>query len=205
MNKRQLAAENTRKKLMNAALDILKKRDFNAVSVEDITKKAQVAKGTFYTYFKRKEDIVVDICREPFRTVIEEIENIKNKNIIDKLALYFKRFMESIEIYDIHVCRSWICDVIDPNHSTKEWDSQKWQYDVEQLQNILNKAIKNKELKADTPIELLSHIIISELYGMMLCWCMSDGKFEPLDWTEKFCNAQLKLILKPYLLKGENQ
>lgn len=137
--------------------------------------------------------------------MIEEIENIKNKNIIDKLALYFKRFMESIEIYDIHVCRSWICDVIDPNQATKEWDSQKWQYDVEQLQNILNKAIKNKELKADTPIELLSHIIISELYGMMLCWCMSDGKFEPLDWTEKFCNAQLKLILKPYLLKGENQ
>lgn len=39
MNKRRLAAENTKKKLMKAALDILKQRDFNAVSVEDITKK----------------------------------------------------------------------------------------------------------------------------------------------------------------------
>lgn len=68
------------------------------------------------------------------------------------------------------------------------------------LKNILNNAVRNGELKKDTPIELLTHIFISELYGMMTCWCMSDGKFEPKDWTKCFCEIQLKTILKDYLL-----
>lgn len=76
----------------------------------------------------------------------------------------------------------------------------KWQYDVEMLKNILSNAIKNKELKKDTPIELLTHLIISELYGMMTCWCMSDGSFEPKEWTRKFSEFQLKAMLDSYLL-----
>ena len=80
-------------------------------------------------------------------------------------------------------------------------DDKKWFYDFEMLKNILEDAIKNKELKKDTKIELLAHIIICELYGMMICWCMSDGKFEPLDWTDKFCEAQLDKIFEPYFNK----
>ena len=200
MNKRQLSAMNTRQKLINAALKILRQNGFNTVNVEDITKAAGVAKGSFYTYFKRKEDIVLEICRKPFHLMLEDLENNKEQNIVQKLSNYFKKFMECIEIYDIYICRSWIQDVIDPQNATKDWDSQKWLYDEQCLQKIIQNAVQNKELAENTPVDLLTHIIICELYGMMLCWCMSDGKFEPLEWTEKFCDFQIKNILKPYLL-----
>ena len=203
MTKRQENALKTRQKLRDAAENLLKTNGFNALCVEDITKSAGVAKGTFYVYFKHKEDIISEICRGYFKKIEDQINEMKSADLIEKLSLYFDSFMEAVELYGKNICREWIRGAIDPNTAPDNTDMSKWQYDVEQLQNILNKAIKNKELKADTPIELLCHIIISELYGMMLCWCMSDGKFEPLDWTEKFCNAQLKLILKPYLLKGE--
>ncbi len=68
------------------------------------------------------------------------------------------------------------------------------------LENILQKAVLNKELKKDTPVELLTHIIITQLYGMMTCWCMSDGIFEPKEWTKKFCEAQIKKILEEYII-----
>ena len=90
----------------------------------------------------------------------------------------------------------WIRNVIDPNNVPETMDSRKWFYDYEMLESILKNS---KELKEDTPIELLTHIIISELYGMMLCWCMSDGEFEPLDWTNRFCDVQLTAIFEPYL------
>ena len=67
------------------------------------------------------------------------------------------------------------------------------------LKGILEEAVSIGELKNDTPIELLTHIIISELYGMMTCWCMSDGKFEPLDWTDRFCKIQIDSIFKQYI------
>ncbi|MGN0015209.1 MAG: hypothetical protein ACI37T_07315, partial [Candidatus Gastranaerophilaceae bacterium] len=97
------------------------------------------------------------------------------------------------------VCRGWVRDVIDPNNVPDDKDSKKWFYDFEMLELILNDAIKKDELKEDTPTEFLSHLLICELYGMMTCWCMSDGKFEPLEWTDKFCELQLKTILNKYI------
>ena len=196
MNKRQKSAIETKRKLISAGLELIKEKGFNAINVEDITKKAGVAKGTFYVYFKRKEDIVMEISRTPFGEIAEELEQIENAELFDKLRHYFQRFMEQVEFCGIQICREWIKNVIDPNNVPETMDSKKWFYDYEMLESILKNA---KEFKEDTPIELLTHIIISELYGMMLCWCMSDGKFEPLDWTDRFCDVQLTAIFEPYL------
>lgn len=199
MNKRQLSAQTTRRKLITAGLELIKEKGFDAINVEDITRKAGVAKGSFYTYFKRKEDIVLDISRAPFGEIAEELQNMKKMELIERLTHYFHRFMECVESCGINVCRQWTKDVLDPNNVPDNKDGQKWKYDFEMLKGILEDAISNGELKKDTPAELLTHIIISELYGMMTCWCMSDGKFEPLEWTHKFCKIQLRPILKPYL------
>ena len=199
MNKRQLSAQATRRKLITAGLELIKEKGFDAINVEDITRKAGVAKGSFYTYFKRKEDIVLDISRAPFGEIAEELQNMKKMELIERLTHYFHRFMECVESCGINVCRQWTKDVLDPNNVPDNKDGQKWKYDFEMLKGILEDAISNGELKKDTPVELLTHIIISELYGMMTCWCMSDGKFEPLEWTHKFCKIQLRPILKPYL------
>ncbi len=200
MNKRQVAAQNTKRKLISTALELLKEKGFDAINVEDITKKAGVAKGTFYTYFKRKEDIVLDISRVPFSEIAEELEKMDGVDIIEKLTHYFHRFMKCVEYGGIHICRQWTRDVLDPNSVPENKDGQKWVYDYKMLKYILDSAVKTGELSKDTPVELLAHIIISELYGMMTCWCMSDGEFEPLEWTEKFCNVQLKAVFEPYLI-----
>ena len=201
MNKRQISAQETKRKLISTALELLKDKGFDAINVEEITKKAGVAKGTFYTYFKRKEDIVLDISRVPFSEIANEIADMEGMEITEKLTHYFRRFMECVEYGGIHTCRQWTKDVLDPNNVPENKDGQKWIYDVKMLNNILNNAVQNGELLPGTPTETLTHIIICELYGMMTCWCMSDGKFEPLEWIEKFCNIQLNAILVPYIYK----
>ena len=200
MTKRQENALKTRKKLIDTAEDLLKANGFNALCVEDITKAAGVAKGTFYVYFKHKEDIVAEICRGYFKEIEDEISNMSGSDIIEKLSLYFDNFMKAVELYGINICREWIRSSIDPKTAPDNTDMSKWQYDVDMLKNILNNAIKNKELKKDTPVELLTHLIISELYGMMTCWCMSDGVFEPKEWTQRFSEFQLKAMLNKYLI-----
>ena len=196
MNKRQKSAVETKRKLVSAGLELIKEKGFDAINVEDITRKAGVAKGTFYVYFKRKEDIVLAISRVPFGEIADELGKMESMQIIEKLGHYFHRFMECVESCGIHVCRQWTRDVLDPTNVPDNKDGQKWFYDYEMLESILKNS---KELKEDTPVELLTHIIISELYGMMVSWCMSDGKFEPLDWTDRFCDVQLKALFEPYL------
>ena len=199
MNKRQLCAQETKRKLISTALELLKEKGFDAINVEDITKKAGVAKGTFYTYFKRKEDIVLDISRVPFGEIAQELQKMSDLKLIDKLTHYFHRFMECVETCGINTCRQWTRDVLDPNNVPENKDGQKWKYDYEMLRDILANAVNTGELKKDTPVELLAHVLICELYGMMTCWCMSDGKFEPLDWTQKFCEVQLSQIFSQYI------
>jgi len=200
MNKRQQSAQNTRKKLIKAALKLLKEKGFNAINVEEITKTAGVAKGTFYVYFKKKEDIILEYSRFPFGKIAQELKNMQNTGLIEKLTRYFHRFMECVEFHGINICREWIKDVINPNDIGNNQDGGKWVYDFEMLKEILETAVNNNELKKETPVELLTHLIISQLYGMMTCWCMSDGKFEPLDWADRFCKIQLNAILKEFLI-----
>ncbi len=45
---------------MDSALELFQERGFDAVTIEEITQKAGVAKGSFYTYFSTKSDIIVD-------------------------------------------------------------------------------------------------------------------------------------------------
>ena len=205
MTKRQENALKTRQKLMDTAEHLLKTNGFNALCVEDITKSAGVAKGTFYVYFKHKEDVISEICRGYFKHIEDQINEMKSADLIEKLSLYFDSFMEAVELYGINICREWIRGAIDPNTAPDNNDISKWQYDVEMLKNILNNAIKNKELKEDAPIELLTHMIISELYGMMTCWCMSDGVFEPKDWTKKFAEFQLRAILEKDIVQNHTE
>ncbi|MBQ7450830.1 TetR/AcrR family transcriptional regulator [bacterium] len=203
MTKRQENALKTRQKLIDTAESLLKKNGFNALCVEDITNATGVAKGTFYVYFKHKEDIVAEICRGYFKEIETQINKMSGSDLIEKLSLYFDNFMKAVELYGINICREWVRASIDPKTAPDNTDMSKWQYDVNMLQSILNNAVKNKELKENTPVELVSHLIISELYGMMTCWCMSDGVFEPKDWTHKFSEFQLKALLNEYLIQDK--
>ncbi|WP_394909166.1 TetR/AcrR family transcriptional regulator [uncultured Helicobacter sp.] len=198
--KRQIAAQETKKKLVAAAFEIFKEQGFYSINVEDITKKAGVAKGTFYTYFKRKEDVVLEISRAPFFEIAKELESMQDTPLTQRLSHYFHRFMECVESAGIHICRQWSRDMLDPKNVSSDKDAQKWAYDVAMLEGIFTQAITKGELKQKTPTKLLSYILITQLYGMMTSWCMSDGEFEPLEWTHSFCEFQLETLLKPYIL-----
>ena len=205
MNKRQENSLKTKQKLLDAATDFIVKGDFDSLKVEDITKACGCAKGTFYVYFKNKDGISSEICRNLFNRIAVRLEQMKDKNFFERMEHYFISFMQEVERYGINICREWIKNVIDPKTANKDWDNSKWQFDVDMLKDILKKAIKNKELKKTTPVDMLVHIIICELYGMMTCWCMSDGVFEPQEHTKEFFITQIKPILQKYSVKGETK
>ena len=201
MTKRQEMALKTRQKILDAVYELLQKNEFDELSIDDITNHCNVAKGTFYTYFNHKDDVVFEICRNMFADIENRMNKMKDKSILERLSYYFDEFMKEVQRYGINMTRVWFKGVIDPNKAPKNYDNKKWQYDYEMLKNILDKAVKNNELKKDTPTDLLTHLIITQLYGMMTIWCMSDSVFEPKNWTKKFSQIQLKAILNDFIEK----
>ena len=58
--KRQLQAQATKQALFESAIALFKEKGYGAVTVEDIARRAGTAKGSFYTYFRTKSDIVLE-------------------------------------------------------------------------------------------------------------------------------------------------
>lgn len=56
----------TRQKVLLAARKILVNRGFQAARVEEITKLAQVGYGTFYKYFRNKQDVLEAVMEEVY-------------------------------------------------------------------------------------------------------------------------------------------
>jgi AcrR family transcriptional regulator len=53
-------AELTKQLIFESALTLFKEKGFDPVSIEQITKYAGTSKGSFYTYFSTKSDIIVE-------------------------------------------------------------------------------------------------------------------------------------------------
>ena len=65
----------TKKGLMKAAISVFYENGFQKARVSDIVAKAGVAQGTFYLYFKSKEEIFQHLCSEfitTFTALLEE-------------------------------------------------------------------------------------------------------------------------------------
>jgi AcrR family transcriptional regulator len=72
-NRIQRRADRTREKLKEAALDIFSEKSVHAVTVEEITEKADLGKGTLYQHFEDKEQIIVTLVEEAVEHLIRII------------------------------------------------------------------------------------------------------------------------------------
>ena len=71
----QKRARRTRKKLKKAALDVFAEKSVDAATVEEITDKADVGKGTLYQHFADKEEIVLTLVEDAVDHLIEAIRS----------------------------------------------------------------------------------------------------------------------------------
>ena len=200
MNKRQKSAQETRRRLLVAARKILEKRDFADVTVADIAREAGVAVGSFYVYFKKKEDIVEVLEDYDFYHLAEIVNGMDDKGILERLAYYCREFMKGIEEYGLEITRQWIRNNVAPQRMCYcHEETTKYDFDFRALQSILREGVTQGLLKAETPADELALFINAELYGLMLAWCMSDGVVVGSARTDSFIEHGLAKLLASYI------
>jgi len=71
----ELNKEEKRTRLLDSAFDLFSTKGFGKTSIQDIVNGADVAKGTFYLYFKNKEDIRNHLVAAKVSTLFEAAIN----------------------------------------------------------------------------------------------------------------------------------
>ena len=197
---RQARAAETRKKLVAAAKKLITANGFDSISIEDIAKEAGVSTGSFYTYFKKKEDVIDELNHSDFYRLAEIVNAMGDRDLIDRLKYYCREFLGEIERTGIEICRQWIRNNLTPvTMKFKDEETTKYRHDYQAMLAILSEAVARKEIVEDTPIEDLSLFINAELYGLMVAWCMTDAAVIGSDQTDSLCETVIKSALLPYI------
>lgn len=94
--------EAKKQRLVDAAYDLFMQKGFHKTTIDEIVTQANVAKGTFYLYFKDKSDVMQDIViRISRKVLLDAYEDIKALSdvcfadrivhFVDNIIEYFKR------------------------------------------------------------------------------------------------------------------
>lgn len=113
-----------RESILKSAYELFIERGINSTSISDITRRAKVAKGTFYLYFKNKYElkdmIVINKAHEIFLDAINDLEKKEIKEfhekiifITDKIIDYFVKHPENLIFIEKNLSWSFLREVIE--------------------------------------------------------------------------------------------
>lgn len=87
-DKTELRKDEKRKLIFEAAAKVFAEKGYNNTSIKDITNASKVSVGTFYLYFKNKEELFEDL----YTHMEQIISNIKNYAMEKEVSVAAERF-----------------------------------------------------------------------------------------------------------------
>lgn len=181
------------------------KKGYEKTTVSDIVKKAKVAQGTFYYYFKTKEDIL-DLITDRYINInvegYEKIANEKGPNALEKIIKIFK-FSSSF--------RNNRKSIIQYLHEDKnahlhlKFERKLPVMIAESLSKIISQGVKEKILDTAYPQEAAKAFIGVSAMVMQGIYNIKPGSEEytrmllaTIDFLERILGAKSGLILNAY-------
>lgn len=152
----------TKRKIFETSMKLFAEKGYDATSIEEITAKVGVAKGTLYYHFSSKEEIFNFLVEEGIKLLQNSIciKTSKYKNYIDKV--------KAIVLIEIKIVQKYenLITILLSQFYGKETRNQKCQMHIyeyiEQIEEIVKEGINKGEIKQGDP-----KAIASEIYGLI--------------------------------------
>jgi AcrR family transcriptional regulator len=185
--------QRTRQSLRAALLELIKEKGYDAISIEEITERANVGRATFYLHYKDKEDLLLEEFSEmanekvqvlseiPFSAWMqsqEDVTDTREKRPVPPLLIVFEHIYANSELYYILL------------------KSEKSSRVVERIRKISTDAIVQfMETKAKTdpillhfnvPMEFFAAFFSGALLSTVDWWLEEDMRHTPGEMTRLF-------------------
>jgi len=161
-----------RERIKQAALEIFSSQGYANTTVQQIAERARVGKGTFYTYFATKEDVLTDLLTEGLNNMGQHIEK-KIRTIQGSVAKLRAIVREQLRYFHEHqsLCRLITREVWGHSDQSSPLAQRVRSSYLKMLQEVVEKGIKDGELRSLDP-----QPVATALYGMvsMVALSMKD-------------------------------
>lgn len=177
------------KKIIDAAVDVIAEKGFHQAQVSKIAKKAGVADGTIYLYFKNKEDLLISLFREKMGIFIEKIQiEISSKDTVREklLAMVHMHFGQLSADKKLAIVTQLELRQTNKNLRLKVNEALKGYLDV--IDHILEQGKNEGIFSESIDIRLARQMIFGTLDETVTNWVMNDHKYNLTALSEPVTN-----------------
>ena len=146
-----------RKKILDKAWELFRKNGYEETKVEDITRELGVSKGSFYTYFKTKDEVLYEILE---RIKKENEERISKINVNQEPSKILEDYVISKMNYIVKLLNNMKISSINRNLSNsklKNFFEELKKVSIEFKKNIVEKINKINGNKYN--LEIISEFV----------------------------------------------
>lgn len=182
--RRERKREATRSQILDAAKSLFDEKRYEDVTIDDITGRADVAKGTFYLHFRTKEEIVCEVYNDLIRPGVEAInEAISETSSARVLLASFFRATAAPAAANPRMAQSALSHAMSQAYADPEEEDDPF---AATLMKIVVKGQKTGELRPDwRPMEMA--MMLGALFGTTVWSWAAMPTGEPLTERIQRC------------------
>lgn len=178
LTRRERKKEATKEAIFRAAFALFKQKGVEATTVEEICEKADVAKGTFFNHFPRKEAVFAYLSEDWLAQAEEQAEAIMARPgrvgpEITAMFTEFAAFYENEPALAKYVVAEWMRN----QYSGTDELCLRWD---DLTLRVIRKLQENGELRTDQDADRLSAVIHTVYQGTLLEYVASPTPPFPL-------------------------
>ncbi len=188
MKDKQTKGEKTKEIIFQSALTLFKTRGFHNVTILDITRHAGIAKGSFYTYFSTKSDIIVQefwLIDSFYKSIENEILSYKSAS--ERLLQFTHKQMEYVsDSIGVDLLKILYANQVSQEGSDKVIiDSKRFWHTF--IERIMKEGIEKEEIHSTLDASTLATYFNRSMRGLLLDWNISSGSFDLKNESERYC------------------
>ncbi len=198
MSIREEKKRRNKQAILEAAIALCSESGYENTSIEDIAKMAGVGKGTVYSYFQTKKDIIKGFCEYELEKIHIKLVSRSDQDapILEQmLTIYMTEFHHVTQNREFG--RIFMRESIFPSDYDRQGDEEMEDKYFQLLFPILEKGQERGELRKD--IELL--FITAHFYGLYIlvisAWYTKRITSEEVEPTMKMLFSQVLEGLQP--------
>ena len=188
--------KNKGNKIFKEAEKLFEKYGYRKVSVDDIVRKAGVAKGTFYLYFKSKDELYNKIIKTYYDLSEEMINDFTEEERKDIRLFFYKDIMYSLFYFkDKNIFKEIILE--NRNYYSETVSFEKIiEMDINFVGTVYDAKIR--EFRQDMPTEVMMKMV-NMLFVALLRY---EKDYEEKDFIE-FAGVMVRVLGDGLFFQGE--
>ena len=180
----------TNKYLRDALVELLKEKDVTSITIQEITEKAELTRGTFYLHYQDKQDFLMQSMNEVLEELIEKVKPKQNNE--DSAAVEENdESVSFLKLFEFIYDHSDYFKVMLSDRGLPQFRSHMTEIVKKRVYGELISSIGETEDGLDIPEDILISYITSAHIGVICSWLESDMKFSPAFMADKLTSLTL--------------